>query len=212
MIFELGSRLVRVQSKWAPRHGDVIVVRCYSSRRTAMVFCGGSIQLTRSMRLLPTAPTWIAAISYRSRHSANAAQSSFVLPSAEQSESWPQLGERLRIRRYTWPSRGHSSAGRALPWHGRGRRFDPGWLHCLASERRRRVRPAEHAASDRTSAWLRRKDRGAPVAQSPAGKRRERGPRGDGAGPLLPGRVRLAGGLRTVVFADMSEEDVVADA
>ena len=156
-----------------------------------MVFCGGSIQLTRSMRLLPTAPTWIAAISYRSRHSANAAQSSFVLPSAEQSESWPQLGERLRIRRYTWPSRGHSSAGRALPWHGRGRRFDPGWLHCLASERRRRVRPAEHAASDRTSAWLRRKDRGAPVAQSPAGKRRERGPRGDGAGPLLPGRVRL---------------------
>src|SRR5947207_1392929 len=33
MIFELGSRLVRVQCKWAPRHGDVIVVRCYSSRR-----------------------------------------------------------------------------------------------------------------------------------------------------------------------------------
>ncbi len=33
MIFELGSRLVRVQCKWAPRHGDVIVVRCYSNRR-----------------------------------------------------------------------------------------------------------------------------------------------------------------------------------
>jgi hypothetical protein len=33
MIFELGSRLVRVQCKWAPRHGDVIVVRCYSTRR-----------------------------------------------------------------------------------------------------------------------------------------------------------------------------------
>ena len=25
--------------------------------------------------------------------------------------------------------RGHSSAGRALAWHARGRRFDPGWLH-----------------------------------------------------------------------------------
>ena len=26
-------------------------------------------------------------------------------------------------------SRGHSSAGRALAWHARGRRFDPAWLH-----------------------------------------------------------------------------------
>src|SRR4051794_8047490 len=25
--------------------------------------------------------------------------------------------------------RGHSSVGRALPLHGRGRRFEPGWLH-----------------------------------------------------------------------------------
>src|SRR5690349_16701766 len=25
--------------------------------------------------------------------------------------------------------RGHSSAGRALAWHSRGRRFDPAWLH-----------------------------------------------------------------------------------
>src|SRR6056297_1246465 len=24
---------------------------------------------------------------------------------------------------------GHSSAGRALAWHARGRRFDPAWLH-----------------------------------------------------------------------------------
>jgi hypothetical protein len=34
MIFELDDRLVRVQCKWAPRQGDVIVVRCYSTRRT----------------------------------------------------------------------------------------------------------------------------------------------------------------------------------
>ena len=34
MIFELGSRLVRVQCKWAPRHDNVIVVRCYSNRRS----------------------------------------------------------------------------------------------------------------------------------------------------------------------------------
>ena len=34
-------------------------------------------------------------------------------------------------------SRGHSSAGRALAWHARGRRFDPAWLHqiCATVER-----------------------------------------------------------------------------
>ena len=35
---------------------------------------------------------------------------------------------RFRFCQYTW---GHSSAGRALAWHARGRRFDPGWLHQL---------------------------------------------------------------------------------
>ena len=34
LIFDLRPRLVRVQCKWAVRQGDVIVVRCYSSRRT----------------------------------------------------------------------------------------------------------------------------------------------------------------------------------
>jgi hypothetical protein len=34
LIFEIDDRLWRVQGKWAPRHGDVVVVRCYSSRRT----------------------------------------------------------------------------------------------------------------------------------------------------------------------------------
>jgi PD-(D/E)XK nuclease superfamily protein len=33
MIFEVDERLFRVQCKWAPRHGDVVVLRCYSSRR-----------------------------------------------------------------------------------------------------------------------------------------------------------------------------------
>jgi hypothetical protein len=34
MIFELGDQLWRVQCKWAPRKGDVIIVRCYSCRRS----------------------------------------------------------------------------------------------------------------------------------------------------------------------------------
>ena len=33
MIFLVGDDLARVQCKWAPRQGDVIVVRCYSNRR-----------------------------------------------------------------------------------------------------------------------------------------------------------------------------------
>jgi PD-(D/E)XK nuclease superfamily protein len=33
LIFEIDERLSRVQCKWAPRQRDVIVVRCYSTRR-----------------------------------------------------------------------------------------------------------------------------------------------------------------------------------
>jgi hypothetical protein len=33
LIFEIGTQLWRIQCKWAPRHGDVVVIRCYSCRR-----------------------------------------------------------------------------------------------------------------------------------------------------------------------------------
>jgi len=33
LIFGVGEHLLRIQCKWAPVIGDVIVVRCYSSRR-----------------------------------------------------------------------------------------------------------------------------------------------------------------------------------
>ena len=35
LIFDLGPRLTRVQCKWAVRRGDIVVVRCYRSRRNA---------------------------------------------------------------------------------------------------------------------------------------------------------------------------------
>lgn len=35
LVFDFGDCLERVQCKWAPLHGDVIVVRMYSTRRTA---------------------------------------------------------------------------------------------------------------------------------------------------------------------------------
>ena len=34
MIFEVDKRLIRVQCKWAPRNGEVVVLRCYSCRRS----------------------------------------------------------------------------------------------------------------------------------------------------------------------------------
>jgi hypothetical protein len=33
LIFDVGSRLLRVQCKWAARYGDTVVVRLYSARR-----------------------------------------------------------------------------------------------------------------------------------------------------------------------------------
>ena len=33
LILAIGGRLNRVQCKWAPRQGEVVVVRCYSARR-----------------------------------------------------------------------------------------------------------------------------------------------------------------------------------
>ena len=38
LVFDIDERLVRVQVKWASRQGDVIAVRCYSSRRSAAGF------------------------------------------------------------------------------------------------------------------------------------------------------------------------------
>lgn len=32
-ILDIGGKLTRVQCKWAPRQGEVVVVRCYSARR-----------------------------------------------------------------------------------------------------------------------------------------------------------------------------------
>jgi hypothetical protein len=33
LILDVGRELLRVQCKYAPRHGDVVAVRCYSTRR-----------------------------------------------------------------------------------------------------------------------------------------------------------------------------------
>ena len=34
LIFDIGGQLLRVQCKWAPKHGSTVLVRCRSCRRT----------------------------------------------------------------------------------------------------------------------------------------------------------------------------------
>src|SRR5882672_4177231 len=46
--------------------------------------------------------------------------------------------------------RGHSSAGRALAWHARGRRFDPAWLHHASPFG---LRVAQPRRSPKSEAW-----------------------------------------------------------
>ena len=38
LILDAAGRLIRVQCKWAVKEGDVVVVRCYSARRTGAGF------------------------------------------------------------------------------------------------------------------------------------------------------------------------------
>jgi hypothetical protein len=69
MIFELGSRLVRVQCKWAPRRGDVVVLRCYGARRNRDGLLTRVYVEGRSTPLRPITLTSTAATSYRSSSS-----------------------------------------------------------------------------------------------------------------------------------------------
>jgi hypothetical protein len=48
LLFDLRPRLLRVQCKWASRYGDIVIVRCYSARRTRegllrRTYCAGEI-------------------------------------------------------------------------------------------------------------------------------------------------------------------------
>ena len=61
-------------------------------------------------------------------------------------ELWFRVMPARRLRRCD-SIRGHSSAGRALAWHARGRRFDPAWLHQPSLASRATARQASRALS-----------------------------------------------------------------
>ena len=134
LIFDLRPRLVRVQVKWAPRHGDVVVVRAYSNRRSCAPgydrrrywpseidgFAAYCPHLDRRF--------FVPGAAFRPRaHASSCAE-------PEQPAASDQLGRRLRVRAATIrASRGRSSAGRAFGWHPKGQGFDPPRLHTFTA-------------------------------------------------------------------------------
>src|SRR6266516_31901 len=120
--------------------------------------------------------SWGEVSSSPSHVSMAAPTSNFAYDPAATTKSSESTGQTISTSRLHYePLRGHSSAGRASVWQTEGRRFEPGWLHSSASERRTRVRPAEDATAGGTPNGRRRGDGGAAIAKRASGKRRECG-------------------------------------
>jgi len=72
LVLDIDEQLVRVQVKWVRRHGDVLTVRCYSSRRSADGFVRRRYtpaEVDRDRRVLPRAPSVLLAPTGRVRRS-----------------------------------------------------------------------------------------------------------------------------------------------
>jgi PD-(D/E)XK endonuclease len=130
LILDLGVRLLRVQCKWAVRHGDVVVIRCRTSRR------GREGHIHRGYRpgeidpiaahcaeldrcyLLPTAMSvGRAAVQLR------------LAPTRNNQRARVHWARDFELDARLMLSWAHSSAGRAPAWHAGGRRFEPAWVH-----------------------------------------------------------------------------------
>src|SRR5918996_1394706 len=144
LVFDTSERLLRVQCKWAIRAGDVVIVRCATSRRgrsNSQLLHGRPDRCHRC--LLRGSRAVLLASDHAVRGASRDSAPACAL--AQQSTSRNQLGEGLRIRGYTSTLWGRSSVGRAPEWHSGGHGFKPRRLHYLrrfAPRRRRRHSPA----------------------------------------------------------------------
>jgi hypothetical protein len=102
LVFDLDDRLVRVQCKWASRQGDVVIVRCYSSRRAAE----GFRKRTYTVEEVDFVAAYCAAVGrcylvpavlFSGAHPNRSSSDGHE----EQPASWRQLGRGVRLRRYT---------------------------------------------------------------------------------------------------------------
>ena len=135
LILDIDGRLTRVQCKWAARHGDVLVIRCYRCRRTRSgllkrgytadevdAFAAYCVELGKCYFFRFEDWGGHTAIQLRLR------------PSKNKPAERNQLGRGVRVRRYTGGrTGGRSSAGRAPAWHAGGHGFEPRRLHLKAA-------------------------------------------------------------------------------
>ena len=100
MNFDVGSRLLRVQCKWAAPLNQVLVVRCYTFRRTR----SGWKKTTYTADEVDVIAAYSMALDRLFLHSDRARRGAADDPTtnrsdAEQPEAQDQLGGRLRLRR-----------------------------------------------------------------------------------------------------------------
>jgi PD-(D/E)XK endonuclease len=141
LIFELGTKLIRVQCKCATRRGDVIIVRCYRSRRSADgllrtyytdeevdAFAAYCAELRRCF-FLP--------ISCMPRGQAIHLRLLPTLNNQRDGINWAdQYDFAATLARRTW---GRSSVGRATGWQPVGHGFESRRLHARGEESPRPV-------------------------------------------------------------------------
>jgi PD-(D/E)XK endonuclease len=113
LAIDLGRELVRVQCKLARRLGGVIYVNLQTSRCVP----GGYVRTSYSATEIDAASRG---------HETTSSPPASGACSSEPADYGRRRKSPLADSYTTCVGkRGYSSAGRALPWHGRGRRFEP---------------------------------------------------------------------------------------
>ena len=142
LVLDLQDRLMRVQCKWAILTGDVVTIRCRRCRRGPEGFIHrgyghGEIDAIAAYCLELDA-CYLLPLELSIER---AAVSLRLAPPQNNQKRKIHWAEEYEFAATLSCSRAHSSAGRALAWHARGRRFEPDWVHRSASCQVTAIRP-----------------------------------------------------------------------
>ncbi len=121
LLFDTGTRFIRVQCKSAPRRGDVIVVATRTCRHTPRGYVRTTYDASEVDAIAVYCPDTNGCYFLTDRGGAREVGGS---PPLGPGKKQPGVRDKLRSGlRLPW---GYSSAGRARDWQSRGRRFEPG--------------------------------------------------------------------------------------
>jgi hypothetical protein len=120
LVFDLAGRLLRVQCKWATRKEDVVVVHLGGSYLSPQ----GYVRSTYAAHEVDAIAAYCADLRECYLLPITSIAGQHMLHLLGTAEERPKGSATLGGRSH--PLWGYSSAGRALPWHGRGRRFESG--------------------------------------------------------------------------------------